>query len=864
MRPDPLEPDFAAGTAACGRRDFSDRRSGGDAPRRRRATAVGAVLCAGLAAGLAQDPPAESRGESAVEQDILPLLERYCLSCHGGKAKGGLRLDSREDALRGGDSGAAIVPGKSSESRLFRYVTGDNERGIIMPPRGQRLSATEVKLLRDWIDQGARWPAGGRDEPARPTRSDHWAFQPVVRPAVPLVRPSGWIRTPIDAFILARLEREGIAPSPEADGATLCRRLHLDVTGLPPTPDHLLVYLGDSDPDRYERLVDRLLASPRYGERWGRHWLDVARYADSEGYEFDLQRSVWKYRDWVIDALNRDLPFDQFTVEQIAGDLLPGATREQRVATGFHRQNMGTSQQESIRLQGVVDRVNATATVFLGLTLGCSQCHAHKFDPISQREYYEFFAFFNNSDDPVLEFATPGEVARRDAIREELAGARKELESYRQALSGRLADWEAGLTAKTRAELARQVREILEVPAARRSEAQKSSLIAAFEERDGGYTERQARIAELEAREPKFVTTLVVNERANRRDTHVFVRGDFENKGDQVSPGVPRVLPPLEAARGIHDRLDLARWLVSPEAPLTARVTVNRIWQRYFGLGIVETENDFGAQGKPPSHPELLDWLASEFVESGWSLKKLHRLILSSATYRQSSRARSDLREVDPRNRLLARASRLRLEAEIIRDQALGVSGLLCSALGGPCVFPYQAPGVMDGRADKSRWTLSAGESAYRRGIYIHFWRLTPHPFLRMFDAPDAVQSCTRRSRSNTPLQALALLNDPWFVECARALADRILREAPPSERLDRAFRLALARAPRAPELEILQRLLCRQLAAFTAAPERALAMVANDDAGGTAARQGDGALRAAWFSVARALLNADEFIMRE
>jgi hypothetical protein len=628
----------------------------------------------------------------------------------------------------------------------------------------------------------------------------------------------GTIRNPIDAFILARLEREDLKPAGEADRVTLLRRLSLDLTGLPPTLDEIDAYLKDDRPDAYERQVERLLASPHYGERWGRHWLDLARYADTNGYSIDSPRTLWPYRDWVIAALNKDIPFDEFTIEQLAGDLLPNASRDQRIATGFHRNTMineeGGIDPEQFRVEAVFDRVNTTASVWLGVTFGCAQCHNHKYDPFSQREYYQLFAFFNNQDEATLSLG--------------------------------MADSKESAPKK----------------------GKKQGL-----------------------------TTMVLRERAWPRDTYVMRGGDFTRKGAQVNPSTPSVLPPLVwkkedgsakdhpdrrpeawltssliAARPFHafpNRLDLARWLVAPENPLTARVIVNRVWGQYFGVGLVETDNDFGTRGTPPSHPELLDWLASEFERKNWSLKALHRLIVQSATYRQSSHTRADLESVDPRNRLLARQSRIRLEAEIVRDAALEVSGLLDRRIGGPSVYPPQPEGIYKFTQVPRTWKTSTGPDRYRRGLYTFFQRSAPYPALTVFDAPDATSTCTRRGRSNTPLQALTLLNDRAFLELAQGLAERVLREIPQgdTERLRHAFRLCLAREPSPHEAKRLGEYLNAQRAEYRAAPAEAKKLL--DSAGKLDAAPElppnvDIPERAAWTVVARVLLNLDEFITRE
>jgi hypothetical protein len=872
---------------------------------------------------------------------------------------------------------------------------------------------------------------------------------------VPEVKLRGWVANPIDAFVLARLEAQGIAPAPETDRVTLIRRLSLDLLGLPPTPAEAEEFAADTRPDALERLVDRLLASPHHAERWARHWLDLARYADSNGYTIDGSRSIWKYRDWVIQALVRDLPFDQFAIEQLAGDMLPGATLEQKIATGFHRNTLrneeGGTDQEQFRVEAVADRVNTTATVFLGLTAGCARCHDHKYDPISQREYFQLFAVFNNADEPTIQIPSDHQARELPALETEIAAAEKLLADNEASVAVRQALWEAKLAGKVEVswtaldpvelrsssgtaleeledrsilsratgkepeaytvvaaaphgaitairiealthaslpkggpglaangnfilgeaalsilpassqrtegangnrvaftsasadhsqegyaiakaidgqtetgwainvrsgslnvdrtavfhveegfttepgmrlalelrhskpgyalgrfrvsataspreavDLPAKVRRILASTAAERSPEEVRSLAEYYRSIDKDRIPLAARVADLKERQRQLVqavtTSLVVSERREPRTTHIHLRGDFLSPGEAVEGGVPAVLPP-PAAEGKLDRLGFARWLVDRRNPLTARVTVNRLWQAYFGQGIVATENDFGTQGSPPTHPELLDWLASEFGDRGWSLKAMHRLIVTSATYRQSSRARPELRDVDPYNLFLARQPRLRLDAETIRDAALAASGLLSREVGGPGVYPPQPQGIYRFTQTAKYWKESQGPDRYRRGMYTYFWRSSPYPMLMAFDAPDANVACTRRVRSNTPLQALTLANDPAFFEMAQSLAARTLREAPPveGERIRHAFRLCLARAPAEDEGRRLADYLDSQRRRFAAAPEEAAPASPSGLPEGMAPGEG-----AAWTAVARVLLNLDELITRE
>ena len=801
--------------------------------------------------------PAADGAEVDYVRDIKPILAKNCYECHGAATqKAKLRLDTAAAALKGGTSGPAVTPAKSDDSLLIEAVTG--AEGVTrMPLKRPPLAADQIQLLKDWIDQGAKAPADEAPQPATAAATKHWAFIAPVRAKEPEVKNKPWVRNPIDSFVLARLEAQGVQPSAEADRATLSRRVSLDLTGLPPSVAEVDAFLTDNRPDAYEQLVDRLLASPHYGERWARHWLDAARYADSNGFNIDAPRSIWHYRDWVIDALNKDLPFEQFTVQQMAGDMLPGATVEQKIATGFHRNTLinqeGGIDKEQFRVESVVDRVNTTGTVFLGITLGCAQCHDHKYDPFTQREYYQLFAFFNNSEEPTLPLASSEKVAQSEAVVAQLRLLEKELEEYQS-------NWLKSLSAEERGKIPPGITQILMLQVEQRDDKQKQTVAEFFKTRDIGLRERVATISELWKREPKFPTTMVVQERETPRETHVHIAGDFTRPGDRVTPAMPAVLHG-PAQSGNLNRLDLARWLVDPANPLNARVSVNRMWQQYFGRGIVETENDFGTQGSPPTHPELLDWLATELVARSWSLKAIHRLIVTSATYRQSSTVRPELAAKDPYNKLLARQSRLRLDAEIIRDTALAAGGLLNPTIGGPSVFPPQPEGVMTLGQMRRDWTASAGADRYRRGMYTFFWRATPYPSLIVFDAPGAVEACTRRIRSNTPLQALTLLNDQAFVEFAQALAARVLKDVATSDsdRIRYAFRLCLAREPSTAEREKLGELLARMRTDLDKTPDDAKLLVSASNTPAADLKE-----LAAWTQVARVLLNLDEFITRE
>ncbi len=722
------------------------------------------------------------------------------------------------------------------------------------------------RLIHKWVEcflLATALPIAAAESPKvlKAAASRHWAFVNPQRPGLPHVKKTDWPRNAIDRFVLARLEKETIEPSSEADQITLARRVCLDLTGLPPTPAELQRFLSDPAPDAYERLVERLLQSPHHGERWGRWWLDIARYADSNGYSIDAPRSIWPYRDWVVRALNRDQPFDQFVVWQLAGDLLPEGTLEQKIATGFHRNTQinqeGGIDKEQFRTDSVFDRVATTGSAFLGLTIGCAQCHDHKFDPITQKEFYRLFAFFNNADEPDMALAPPSDVQEAARIEAEITSVIHLLPTSDASIWERMLAWERSMTPLQRQAQTEQVRTVFDVGFELRTVEQKRIVLAAFVEQAAINKNHQADFARKRLRKPRVDTTMVMSELPQPRQTQVFVKGDFTRLGELVVPGVPAVLHPFPASEP-PNRLGFARWLVSPENPLLARVTVNRVWQQFFGKGLVETENDFGSQGAAPSHFELLDWLATEFVSKGWSLKSVHRLIVCSTAYRQSSRVRLELNGIDPYNRLIARQSRLRLDAEIVRDVGLSASGLLSHRVGGPPVFPPQPDGVMSLGQVKREWKPSVGSDRYRRGLYTFFFRATPHPALSVFDAPDSFSTCTRRLRSNTPLQALTMLNDDAAYEFARELASRILREggSTDAERLAFAFRLCVSRAPAPEEDRLLTTLLGAEL--------EELNIVTGNTRSIHSPSGLDAAQFAAWTTLARVVMNLDETITRE
>jgi hypothetical protein len=809
-------------------------------------------------------------------RDIKPLLEKHCVSCHGSaKQKASLRLDAYPLIKQGGNSGSAFVSKKSTESLLIHAITGSKPDVSKMPPKGE-LSADEISLLKRWIDEGAVGPAQVETVASANTKSTHWSFQPITRPALPTVKNQQAVRNPIDQFVLEQLEAKAITPATEADKVTLIRRLSLDLRGLPPSIAEVDAFLADQSPQAYEKVVDSMLKSPHYGEHWARLWLDMARYADSNGFTIDAPRSIWKYRDWVINAFNKNMPFDRFTIEQLAGDMLPKPTNEQLTATGFHRNTMinqeGGIDVEQFRVESVVDRVNTTGAVWLGITIGCCQCHDHKFDPFSQKEYYQFYAFMNNCDEPNLEIITPEDQARRQRIKDGVNRLTKLLKPLDPTSAEAIEKWERGLNDQNRGQVAKNIAAIFLVAPNGRNAKQIQTLETAFRRNDltrhivginnpwqallqmNVLTTRnalQTELADLKKLEPIPPTTMIVRERKQPRETTIMIAGDFTRKGAKVTPGFPSVFPAKDAAR---TRLDLAQWIVDPANPLTARVAVNRWWGQFFGIGLVETENDFGTQGTMPSHPKLLDWLASEFIAKKWDVKALHKLIVMSGTYCQSSKTRPELDKVDPRNRLLARQSRIRVNAENVRDVCLSASGLLTPTVGGPSVFPPQPEGIYRFTQVDKGWKASPGEERYRRGMYTYFWRSAPHPQLVTFDAPDASTSCTRRNRSNTPLQALTLLNDSGFYEYAQGFANRIQKECAGDDtaKLLFAFRAALSRQPSERELSRLQSFLARQQADLKDKPNEAKQLSPNAPE------------LAAWVMVARVLLNLDELITRE
>lgn len=717
------------------------------------------VVLAGALLALAGVGAADETAPIDFTRQIQPILAENCFECHGfdaGHREAGLRLDNEEAFIDLGGH-QAIVPGDPAASVLLDRVTATDPRDMMPPPEtDKRLTEAEVALLRQWIAEGAEY-------------KPHWAFAPVEHPPLPDLAGHPWVRNPIDKFVLQRLQEEGMEPSGEASRPTLARRLSLALTGLPPDPGWVDDFIADERSDAFEQRVAGLLDSPHFGERWAMHWLDIARYGDTGGYDFDRPRDMWLYRDWVIHAFNTDKPFDQFALEQLAGDLLDEATPEQRIATGFIR----NSPEPQYYFDVLIDRVNTTGTAFMGLTLECAQCHDHKFDPVSQKEFYQLLAIFNNDDETEFTAASP--------------------------ISG------------------------------------------------------------------EESTLLVVSERKNPRPTHLAIGGSFLDEGERVDPGAPQELHPLPEG-GVGNRRQLAEWLVDPANPLIARVTVNRYWEAMFGYGLVVTSEDLGVRAELPSHPELLDWLAAEFMEQGWSVKWLLRTIATSATYRQSSEAGPALYGSDPQNRLLARGPRFRAPAETVRDISLAAAGLIHLDVGGPSVFPPQPHGISEDRERGAyEWEVSEGPDRYRRGLYTYWKRAALYPGLELFDAPRRETACSRRGRSNNPLQALVTLNDPAFVEAAVALGWRMAGHGDgddPAARISHGFRLAVSRPPDSAELAALVEFHEHERERFAGDPEAAEKLVRSAPAAADWQAEGDELAQwAALAMVANVLLSLDETI---
>jgi mono/diheme cytochrome c family protein len=805
-------------------------------------------------------------------RQIRPILSENCFFCHGPddkKREAGLRLDDETAAKSDNDGVIAIVPGHPEKSALLQRITSTDPNDVMPPPKLHKtIPADQVALLTEWIRQGAPW-------------GNHWSYEPVVKPPVPaIIEPAATtIQNPVDAFLLARLRKEGLDFSPEAPFHALIRRAALDLTGLPPTPEELAAFAKRHS--SFEEIVDHYLAKPAYGEHWAAQWLDLARYADSSGYPSDQPREIWAWRDWVVSAFNHNLPFDQFTIEQIAGDLVPGATGEQIIATAFHRntmtQNEGGTIDEEFRVAAVVDRVNTTMAVWMGTTMACAQCHTHKYDPITITEYYQFYDLLNQTADadrkdeaPVHEIITPELREQRRQWSETSAALEKELAAIRD-------DWLAGFEPwlKTKPALNdAKLKTILAKPAAERAPAEVKQLQAHYVRHISPATAAQRRelgqlAKQLADTKPVTVPVMMELPPDQRRASHIQNRGEWQNLGDQVHAATPAIFHPLpdDAPR---DRLALARWLVARENPLTARVLVNRYWETLFGTGIVSTSEEFGSQGELPFHPELLDWLAADLMDHGWDLKRLLKQLVTSRAYRQDSAGsqKSESKNPnlnDPENRLLTRGPRFRPSGELLRDQALAVSGLLSPKMGGPPVRPA-APqmGLSTAFGRANDWTVSGGEDRHRRSLYTEVRRNSPYASFTTFDAGNREVCMIRRNRTNTPLQAFVTLNDPVFVETHQAMARRLLADTTldtDTTRLDHLFLLTLCRAPETKERDTLLLTLADTRNHFTARSAEA-EQLATEPLGPLPPNIPP-TEAAAWTTLASIVMNLDEFLMR-
>jgi hypothetical protein len=827
-------------------------------------------------------------------RDIRPLLSDNCFACHGPDAKqrkADLRLDTREGALVDIDGTSAVVPGKPSESELVRRVTTDDEDSLMPPPdSGKKLDATQKALLQRWIAEGAEYEL-------------HWSYKAVTRPTPPRVKNDSFVLNDIDRFVLATLRARGHEPAREADRRTLIRRLSFDLTGLPPTWEQVRAFVADSSPRAFGKLVDRLLASPHYGERMAIYWLDLVRYADTMGYHSDNEQTKPLYREYVIDAFNDNLPFDQFTREQLAGDQLPDSTRRQLIASGYNRLNMttreGGSQPKEYIAIYLGDRVRNVSGVWMATTLGCTECHDHKFDPFTSRDFYSLGAFFSDLEEtPVgpqkyTPLPTTAQQANVDKLKKQIPVLEAMLNKQTPALDDALASWEstqaeriaseasaeadangtepAVIVGKPTADSAappKKIGEILTVPLAKRSAEQKKTLAAHYRTFAPELAVARKELVDLKERikrlEKAFPTSLVSVRLGKPRTVRILPRGNWQDEsGPEVQPTVPARLK-LGDTESRAKRIDLADWVVSKDNPLTARVMVNRLWALCFGRGLAMPLDDFGAQGTPPTHPELLDWLAADLMDHGWDIKRTMKLLVTSGAYRQSSIADAKTLAADPLNKWLARQGRWRLDAEMVRDNALAVSGLLAKPIGGASVKPYQPVGYWKHlNFPKRKWAPDSGVSQYRRGLYTFWCRTFLHPSMLAFDAPTREGCVAERTRSNTPQQALVLLNDPTYVEASRVFAERILQHGGDTdgERLAWAFERVLSREPSAGERDILLRLVGERAAHFAARAGAAKAAASAGEWPVATALKPERV--AAWAAVSRAILNLYETTSR-
>jgi hypothetical protein len=823
--------------------------------------------------------------------DIRPILSENCYKCHGpddGARKANLRFDIRSEPLKPTKSGhIPIVPSAPEKSELIQRITS-KDPDKHMPPvqSGKKLSPGQIETLRKWIGEGAPYAM-------------HWAYVKPVRPPLPEVTDKSWPRNPIDRFILARLEKEGFKPSMQAERHLLIRRVSLDLTGLPPTPKEVSDFIQDTSPQAYEKVVDRILNKAAYGEHWAHMWLDLARYADSAGYADDPLRKGWAYRDYVIRAFNENKPFDRFTLEQVAGDLLPDPNEEDLVATGFHRNTMtnneGGTDDEEFRNAAIIDRVNTTMAVWMATSIACAQCHHHKYDPISQEEYFRLFAILNNTADadrsdesPTIKVYSDEQKKERARLEDEIAKVQLVFRTMTPRASAALEAWDRSFPldllwqgaigrssfslTPTEAQfqyaaLPNSILEILGTTDKARTAAQTTDLLEFFQSHLApDMEENRQHVAELQkqvaAIDPSTALIMRELDGDKRRQTHIQLRGNFKALGEEVTEGVPAIFPPLPSGSG-SNRLALARWLVEENNPLTARVLANRLWEQIFGAGIVRTVEDFGSQGDLPTHPELLDWLATEMVAQHWDIKAFLKLLVTSATYCQSSKVTPELQERDPDNRLLARGPRYRMPAEEVRDQALFISGLLSPKMFGPPVRPPQPSlGLSAAFGSSLDWKTSEGEDRYRRALYIEWRRTNPYASLATFDAPNREVCALRRPHSNTPLQALVTLNDPVYVEAAQALGRRMeLRQGSTPDKLAFGFSLCLSRPPRENELHRLVEFYDTARTEYARDEEKAEAMAGKKSI--WAAEDQDVVTLAALSAVGNVLLNLDETLMR-
>jgi hypothetical protein len=803
-------------------------------------------------------------------RDVQPILSENCYHCHGQDAKtreADLRLDRKEGMYRTLEGITVVKPGDSASSDLIARVFSTDRDDVMPPPKSHRsLTDAQKQILKRWVEEGAPW-------------AEHWAFLAAKRPPIPQsTTPKSQLRNEVDSFIAARLEKEGLRLAPEADKARLIRRVTLDLTGLPPSIEETDAFLSDASPQAYERVVDRLLASPRYGERWCWDWLDASRYADTNGYQGDPERTMWPWRDWVAKAFNANMPYDQFTVWQLAGDLLPNATPEQKLATGFNRNHMmngeGGRIAEESRVENVFDRVETTSTIWMGLTLGCSKCHDHKFDPLTMRDYFAMYDFFNQTSEtgqgrggqatPAMDMSTPAELERTRKAESALAEVATEVEQFELTKFPR--DEGKPLTESDAINLPGNLPAyIAKTEPKKRGVDPLLEAVSYFKDKDPAYTKLLEKllksVRDRDAAARNVTRVMIMDTQKEPRPTFILSKGAYDKPTEEkVTANTPASLPPMKI-EGPTDRLALARWLVSRENPLTARVTVNRYWQAFFGTGLVKTVDDFGVQGEKPSHPELLDWLAVQFVESGWDLKALHKQIVMSATYRQSSRVTLELYERDPENRLLARGPRFRLPSWMIRDQALFASGLMVEKLGGPAVMPYQPEGIWEEATfGKKSYKQDHGDALYRRSMYT-FWRRIVGPTM-FFDNASRQTCYIRAIRTNTPLHALTTLNDITFIEAARALAERVIGSATnDSGRLDHLFRLVTSRGVTEAERAILLERLAKLKSEYQGSSSAAEKLLCVGEAKRNESLPAPE--HAAWTALCQIALNLDEAITK-